>query len=91
METAQVTTYWVDADKFIPKGEYKETELDKQKQKVGFLITYIGKRYEIRFNHEVQLAESRGIHKCQHLPNVYYVTEKALEELKNKYSWTTDF
>lgn len=91
METMKVTTYWVDADKFKPKGEYKETELDEYKRKVDFLITSVGKRYEIRFNHEVQLKESRSIQKSQYQPNVYHVTEKALKRLESIYSSTTDF
>lgn len=91
METAQVITYWVDEDKFIPKGEYKETEIDQYKRKVDFLITYVGKRYEIRFAHEVQLTESRSIRRDKSQPNVYLVTEKALKELEKIYSCTTDF
>ena len=92
MDTAQVITYWVDEDKFIPKGEYKETEIDQYKRKVDFLITCAcGKRYEIRFTHEVQLTESRSIRRDKSQPNVYLVTEKDLKELEKIYSCTTDF
>ena len=92
METAQVTTYWIDEDKFTSKGEYKATELDEYKGKVDFLITYVcGNRYEIRFNHDVQLKESRSIRKDKSQPNIYHVTEKALNELGKIYSSTTDF
>lgn len=92
METAQVITYWVDEDRFIPKGEYKETEIDQYQRKVDFLITCVcGNRYEIRFNHEVQLTESRSIRRDKSQPNVYLVTEKALKELEKIYSCTTDF
>lgn len=81
--------YFVPNPNFIPKGEYKETELDVQKRKVDFLIVGVGNRYEIRFNKPIKLKESRSIKRmtCGN----YLVTEKALESLKMKYSHLTDF
>lgn len=32
-------SYFVPSPNFIPKGEYKETELDRYKRSVDFLIT----------------------------------------------------
>lgn len=81
--------YMVQNDNFIPKGEYKETELDVQKRNVDFLLVGVGNRYEIHFNKPIELKESRSIKRmtCGN----YLVTEKALENLKMKYSHLTDF
>ncbi len=78
-------------DTFIKRGEYKETELDKHKREVDFLITGIGNRYEVRFNHPVSLKENRSVKKSEWVEGVYHVTEKALEELKAQYSCECDF
>lgn len=74
-------------DSFIKRGEYQETELDKHKREVDFLITGIGNRYEIRFNHHVALKESRSVKKSEYFDNIYHVTENALEKLKKQYSY----
>lgn len=78
-------------DTFIKRGEYKETELDKHKREVDFLITGIGNRYEVRFNHPVSLKENRSVKKSEWVEGVYHVTEKALEKLKVQYSYECDF
>lgn len=78
-------------DAFIKRGEYKETELDKYKREVDFLILSVGKRWEIRFNHPVNLKESRSIKKSQSDDRVYFVTENALEKLKKQYTSACDF
>ena len=77
-------------DSFIKKGEYEETELDKHKREVDFLITSIGNRYEVTFNHKVALKENRSIKKSEYFDNIYYVTENALNKLKNQYSYECD-
>lgn len=74
----------------IKKGEYKETELDKYKREVDFLITSIANRYEVTFNHKVALKENRSIKKSEYFDNIYYVTENALEKLKKQYSYACD-
>ena len=82
--------YMVENPNFIKKGEYKRTELDDYKDSVDFLITFCGDtRYEIVFNKPVEIKASRSIKSegC----NRYYVTEKALDSLKAKYTWATDF
>ena len=74
---------------FIPKGEYKETELDRYKRSVDFLLISVGNRHEIRFNKPIILKETRSI---KHMGgNGYLVTEKALENLKKQYTHACDF
>lgn len=73
------------------KGNYQETELDKYKREVDFLILGVGKRWEIRFNRPVSLKESRSIKKSQCDDKVYFVTENALEKLKKQYTSACDF
>ena len=86
----KVTAYMVENPNFIQKGEYKRTELDNHKESVDFLITFCGdSRYEIVFNHPVELKPSRSINSEGN--NRYYVTEKALDNLKEKFTWATDF
>lgn len=84
--------YLVPNPNFLPKGEYKETELDNYKRSVDFLITGCGKRYEIIFNKPVALKETRSIKRIGSDGRyAYLVTEKALEELKKLYSCACDF
>lgn len=77
-------------DSFIKHGEYKETELDKHKREVDFLIVGIGNRYEIKFNHKMELKENRSIKASEYCANVYYVTENALNKLKKQYTYECD-
>jgi hypothetical protein len=77
-------------DAFIKCGEYKETDLDRHKREVDFLITSIANRYEVTFNHKVELKESRSIKKSEYFENIYYVTENALNKLKKQYSYECD-
>ena len=72
------------------KDAFKETELDKRKREVDFLITSIANRYEVTFNHKVELKESRSIKKSEYFDNIYYVTENALNKLKKQYSYECD-
>lgn len=83
--------YFKDEDKFLKRGEYQETELDKRKREVDFLILGVGNRWEIRFNHPVNLKENRSVKKSEYVDNVYHVTSNALEKLKRQYSYECDF
>ena len=86
--------YMVENPNFIEKGDYKRTELDDYKDSVDFLITSCGKRYEIIFNHATALKTSRSIESIgegSYTNRAYLVTEKALDSLKAKYTWATDF
>ena len=83
--------YFKDENKFIPRGEYQETELDKYKREVDFLITSVGRRWEIRFNHAVDLKENRSIKKSESNDRVYFVTENALRKLEKQYTSACDF
>lgn len=80
--------YFIKSD-CIQKGEYKETEQDKYKRSVDFLITGCGNRYEIVFNKPVALKETRSIKRLS--GNGYLLTEKALESLKKQYTHACDF
>lgn len=84
-----VTGYFTKSE-FI-KGNCQETELDKRKREVDFLITGVGNRWEIRFNHPVNLMESRSVKKSECVSNVYHVTANALEKLKKQYTYECDF
>ncbi len=85
----KVTAYLVENPNFIQKGEYRRTELDDYKDSVDFLITSCGKRYEIIFNHATVLRTSRSIERIS--KRAYLVTEKALDSLKERFTWATDF
>lgn len=81
--------YLVPNPNFIPKGEYKATELDEYKRSVDFLITSCGNKYEIIFNKPIILKETRSIKRIG--GNGYLVTEKSLESLKKRYTHACDF
>lgn len=70
-----------------PMGTYKRTAIDEAKDAADFLILYAyGNGYDIRSKHEL---EGRGIKVVS--GSVYHVTEAALNKLKTKYSYMTDF
>lgn len=86
--------YMVENPNFIKKGEYKRTELDDYKDSVDFLITSIGKRYEIIFNRPTIIKTSRSIESIGdgiYTNRSYLVTDKALDSLKAKFTCATDF
>ena len=74
-----------------PNFVYKETELDRYKRSVDFRITSCGNRYEIIFNKPVVLKKTRSIKRISSNSYAYLVTEKALESLKNQYTYACDF
>jgi hypothetical protein len=65
--------------------------MNNEKNKVDFLCISSGNRMTIAFNHKVEIKESRSISRTNCAGYVYCVTSKALNELKNKYTWTCDF
>lgn len=82
--------YFIKSD-FI-KCEYKETELDRYKRSVDFLITSCGNRYEIIFNKPVTLKETRSIKRIgSNERYAYLVTARGLESLKKQYTHACDF
>ena len=84
--------YLVSSPDFIPKNEYKETELDRYKPRFDFLITSCGNRYEIIFNKPVVLKETRSVKRIGRDGQYsYLVTEKALDSLKKQYTYACDF
>mgnify|MGYP000020880120 CR=1 FL=1 len=87
----QAIGYFVNEDKFIPRGQYKETELDQRKKEVDFLLQAIDSRYTISFNKPIELKESRSIKRANNDGYVYFVTERAFELLKQKYTYKCDF
>ena len=87
----QAIGYFVNEDMFIPRGQYKETELDQRKKEVDFLLQAIDSRYTISFNKPIELKESRSIKRANNDGYVYFVTERAFELLKQKYTYKCDF
>lgn len=88
----EVEAYFVDEDKFIPRGEYRETDLDRRKRDVDFLIKEVyGSRNVIEFNRPVYLKENRSVKRLNNNGYVYDVTDGVLERLKREYSYETDF
>lgn len=84
--------YLVPKPNFIPKSEYRETDQDRYKRSVDFLIVGVGNRYEIIFNKPVVLKETRSIKRIGSNESfAYLVTEKALESLKKQYTYACDF
>ncbi len=87
-----VETYWVDVDKFIPTGEYRETEVDRHKKQVDFLLQSIdGGWYSIWFNRPTKLKPGRGVKSYDEEGHRYAVTESVLKKLDKQYTSATDF
>lgn len=91
--------YLVPNPNFIPKGKYKETELDCQKKQADMLITSIdGSFYEIslpksatlrqKINKDIQ-GYGRNIRRYNE--DIIHVTEKVLKILQTKYTIMCDF
>lgn len=84
-----VTAYFVDEEKFIPKGEYKETRLDQQKKKADILLKSIeGNWYTIYSNIEIELKNKR-IRRYDN--GCIAVPESIYNKLKAKYNVMCDF
>lgn len=84
-----VTAYFVDEDKFIKKGEYKETMLDQQKKEADILLKSIdGNWYTIYSNIEIEL-KSKRIRRYDN--GCIAVPESIYNKLKAKYNVMCDF
>ncbi|MFK2460173.1 hypothetical protein ACIXQB_06735 [Bacteroides fragilis] len=86
--------YLVPNPNFIPKGEYKETELDYQKKQADMLITSIdGSFYEISLPKNATLRQKiskdikgYGRNVRRYNEDIIHVTEKVLKILQTKYT-----
>lgn len=58
-----------------PKGEHKETGIDRAKQEAEFLLTEVGKKNRIVWKSGT----------------IEYVSDKKLESLQKNHTWATDF
>ncbi len=91
--------YLVPNPNFIPKGEYKETELDCQKKRADMLITSIdGSFYEISLPKSTTLRQKinkdiqgYGRNVRRYNEDIIHVTEKVLRILQTKYTIMCDF
>lgn len=91
--------YLVPNPSFIPKGEYKKTELDCQKKQADMLITSIdGSFYEISLPKNATLRQKinkdiqgYGRNVRRYNENIIHVTEKVLKILQTKYTIMCDF
>lgn len=91
--------YLVPNPSFIPKGEYKETELDRQKKQADMLITSIeGSFYEISLPKSTTLRQKinkdiqgYGRNARRYNEDIIHVTEKVLKILQTKYTIMCDF
>lgn len=83
--------YFVDEDKFIPKGEYKPTDIDRRKQAADILLRACCAGYtEIWLNNpNVIISGKRGVKKYSE--RAYAVTDAVLEKLENSYTVECDF
>lgn len=83
--------YFVDEDKFIKKGEYKPTEVDKRKQKADILLrACCGGYTEIWLNNpNVTIPGKRGVKKYSE--RAYAVTDAVLDKLEKQYTIECDF
>lgn len=73
----------------VVRGSYQPTEVDEYKAKADFLIVGVGNRWEIFVQNHIDIKENRSIKRVN--DKTYFVTDKALEELKAKYTYACDF
>lgn len=83
--------YFIDEDKFIPKGEYKPTELDRRKQAADILLrACCGGYTEIWLNNpNVIIPGKRGVK--MYSERAYAVTDAVLNKLEKSYTVECDF
>ncbi len=85
----EVNAYFKDEDKFIACGQYRETELDKQKRGADILLTSIdGGYYTLLLKKHIDI-KGRGVKR--HSDDVVFVTERVYEELQKRYNIMCDF
>lgn len=81
--------YLVHNPNFIPKGEYKETELDRQKKQADILLTSVdGNYYTLRLQKPIEV-KGRGVRRYN--DNVVAVTESVYNKLQEKYNVMCNF
>lgn len=84
-----VTAYFIEEEKFMPKGEYKETTLDEQKKEADILLKSIdGNWYTIYSNIEIEL-KNKQIRRYDN--GCIAVPESMYNKLKAKYNVMSDF
>ena len=83
--------YFIDEDKFIKRGEYKPTELDKRKQAADILLrACCGGYTEIWLNNtDVIIPGKRGVKRYS--DRAFAVTDAVLNKLKKSYTIECDF
>lgn len=80
--------YWVKSD-YVKKGEYKPTELDRQKKGADILLESIdGNYYTLRLQKPLEV-KGRGVRRYS--GNVIAVTESVYNKLKDKYNIMCNF
>ncbi len=81
--------YLVPNPNFISKGEYKPTELDKQKKRADMLLQSIdGNYYTLKLNRPIEV-KGRGVKNYSN--NVIAVTERLYNQLRQRYNVVCDF
>lgn len=83
--------YFIDEDKFIPKGEYKPTDIDRRKQAADILLrACCGGYTEIWLNNSnVIIPGKRGVK--MYSERAYAVTDAVLNKLEKSYTVECDF
>ena len=81
--------YFIDEDKFIPRGRYKETELDGRKKDADILLQSIDVNYYTLKTREGLTVNGRGVKVYGN--GVIAVTERVYERLKSTYKVECDF
>lgn len=83
--------YFIDEDKYIHKGEYKPTDLDKRKQEADILLrSCCGGYTEIWLNNpNVIIPGKRGVKRYSQ--RAYAVTDAVLKKLEKSYTVECDF
>lgn len=83
--------YFVPDHNFIKRGEYKRTTLDDEKDKADILVKAIDDRYTIEVKNPTITLSGRGVKRSEWIGNLYYVTERIYNQLREKYNVICDF
>lgn len=84
-----VKSYFVNEENFIPRGEYKKTELDQRKRDADILLQSIDGNYYTLKVREGITVNGRGVKRYSN--GVIAVTERVYERLKSTYKVECDF
>lgn len=90
-EYGTATGYIVPKPNFIKRGEYKRTTLDDAKDKADILVKAIDDRYTIEVKNPTITLSGRGVKRSEWIGNIYYVTERIYNQLREKYNVMCDF